>query len=109
MAYLLGGLFLLLLGAAILYSIAYWRLHAQHVEGVIIGIRRRGAYFHSDHVTVLYQPGKQDTAMIDRGMHNWEPVGGLLLLGAAFTTWGFVSRRARGAANHSKESRPYQV
>jgi Protein of unknown function (DUF3592) len=47
MAYVLGGLFLFLLGAAILYSIAYWRRHGQRVEGVIIGIRRRGAYFHS--------------------------------------------------------------
>jgi Protein of unknown function (DUF3592) len=67
-------------------------------------------YKVGDHVTVLYQPGKQDTAMIDRGVRNWEPVGAMLLLGAAFTTLGFVGLRARsGSANHTKESRQYEV
>jgi hypothetical protein len=52
---------------------------------------------------VMYQPCKQDTAMIDRGMRNWEPVGAMLLLGTAFTTLGFVSLRVRsGSATHSK-------
>jgi len=67
-------------------------------------------YTVGDHVPVMYQPGKQDTAMIDRGMRNWEPVGAMLLLGTAFTTLGFVSLRARsGSATHSKESRQYEV
>jgi hypothetical protein len=67
-------------------------------------------YKVGDQVAVRYQPGKQDTAMIDCGLRNWEPVGGLLLLGAAFMTLGFVSLRARsGSAEHSRESRQYQV
>jgi hypothetical protein len=55
-------------------------------------------YKVGDHVPVLYQPGKQDTAMIDRGIRNWEPVGFMLLLGTAFTTLGFVSVRARAGS-----------
>lgn len=59
-------------------------------------------YKVGDSVPVLYQPGKQDTAMIDRGIRNWEPVGAMLLLGTAFTTLGLVSLRARsGSANQS--------
>ena len=48
-------------------------------------------YKVGDHVPVLYKPGKQDTAMIDRGMRNWEVVGSMLLLGTVLTILGFVS------------------
>jgi hypothetical protein len=41
-----GGFFLLLIGAAILYTIASWRFRGLQVDGEIIGVRRRGPYFH---------------------------------------------------------------
>ncbi len=71
-------------------------------DGTVVHfLSRAGAnpspYKVGDHVTVLYQPGKQDTAMIDRGMRNWEPAGALLLLGMAFTALGFTSLRAGSA------------
>jgi hypothetical protein len=50
-------------------------------------------YKVGDRVTVLYQPGKQDTAMIDHGLGNWEPIAGLLLLGTVLTSLGIVSLR----------------
>jgi len=43
---LLGGLCLLLIGAAILNTLASWRLRGLQVDGEIIGVRRRGPYFH---------------------------------------------------------------
>lgn len=46
-AYVFGGLFLCLLGSAIFYTIAVWRLRGRQVEGEILGIRRRGGQFYS--------------------------------------------------------------
>jgi Protein of unknown function (DUF3592) len=66
-------------------------------------------YKIGDQVPVRYQPGKQDTAMIDRGLRNWEPVVGLLILGAAFTTLGFVSLRAQSGSANQRQARQYQV
>lgn len=43
---LFGGLFLLLIGGAILYNIAVWRFRGLQVDGEIVGVRRRGPYFH---------------------------------------------------------------
>src|ERR1017187_537590 len=45
--YLLGGLFLILIGLAVLYTLLYWRVRALHLEGEIIGVRQAGPYFHS--------------------------------------------------------------
>src|ERR1017187_1467190 len=45
--YLLGGLFLILIGLAVLYTLLYWRVRALHLEGEIIGVRQTGPYFHS--------------------------------------------------------------
>jgi hypothetical protein len=50
---LLGGLFLLLIGAAILYTLAIWRFRGMQVDGEIIGVRRRGPYFHGVYRYVL--------------------------------------------------------
>jgi hypothetical protein len=43
---LLGGLFLLLAGSAILHTLASWRFLGLQVVGEIIGVRQRGPYFH---------------------------------------------------------------
>jgi hypothetical protein len=45
--YLLGGLFLLFIGLAILYTLLYWRVRALDLEGEIIGVRQAGQYFHT--------------------------------------------------------------
>ena len=54
-------------------------------------------YKVGDRVSVLYQPGKQGTAMIDHGWSNWEPVAALLLLGTALLGAGFMSMRGNVA------------
>lgn len=41
-----GGLFLLLIGAAIFYTLATWRFRALQLNGETLGVRRRGPYFH---------------------------------------------------------------
>jgi predicted DCC family thiol-disulfide oxidoreductase YuxK len=50
---ILGGSFLLLIGAAILQPLAYWRFRGLQVEGEIIGVRRRGACYHGVYRYVL--------------------------------------------------------
>jgi hypothetical protein len=50
---LLGGLFLLLIGAAIFYTIAAWRFRGLQVKGEIVGVRRRGPYFYGVYRYVL--------------------------------------------------------
>jgi hypothetical protein len=50
-------------------------------------------YKVGDRVTVLYQPGKQGTAMIDHGLSNWEPVAGLLVLGMTLLSLGVMTAR----------------
>jgi hypothetical protein len=45
--YLLGGLFLIFIGLAVLYTLLYWRVRALQLEGEIIGVRQAGPYFHS--------------------------------------------------------------
>ncbi len=57
MAYALFGLLLILLGAAILYTIAQWALRGRRVEGEVLGIRRRGTQFHSVYRYALQQGG----------------------------------------------------
>ena len=47
MVFVLGGLFLILLGVAIFYTIAYWARRGQRVEGEVIGVRVRGGQYHS--------------------------------------------------------------
>jgi Protein of unknown function (DUF3592) len=60
-------------------------------------------YKVGDHVPVLYQPGEPESAMIDHGLRNWEPVVALLILGTVLTSLGFWTLRARlGAAEQSK-------
>ncbi len=54
-------------------------------------------YKVGDRVTVLYQPGKQGTAMIDHGLSNWEPVGALLVLGTTLLTLGRMALRGHVA------------
>jgi len=46
-AWLLAGLFLIVIGVAVLYSILDWRIRAQHLRGEIIGVRQRDRYFHN--------------------------------------------------------------
>jgi Protein of unknown function (DUF3592) len=45
--YVCGGLFLMLLGAAIFYTTAHWRRHGVRVEGTIVGVRRQGLQIHN--------------------------------------------------------------
>jgi hypothetical protein len=44
---LLGGLFLLLVGISLLFTLFYWRTRALTAEGEIIGVRQAGRYFHT--------------------------------------------------------------
>jgi hypothetical protein len=48
-----GGLFLLLIGAALLYTLATWRFRALQLDGETLGVRRRGPYFHGVYRYVL--------------------------------------------------------
>ena len=48
-----GGLILLLIGAAIFYTLATWRFRALQLDGEILGVRRRGPYFHGVYRYVL--------------------------------------------------------
>ena len=57
MAYVLFGLLLILLGAAILYTIAKWAFRGRKVEGEVLGVRRRGTQFHSVYRYALQQGG----------------------------------------------------
>jgi Protein of unknown function (DUF3592) len=50
---LYGGLFLLLVGAAILRTLASWRFCGLQVDGEIIGVRHRGPHFHGVYRYVL--------------------------------------------------------
>jgi Protein of unknown function (DUF3592) len=49
----LGGLFLLLIGAAIFYTLLAWRLRGLTVDGEIVGVRQRGPHFHGVYRYVL--------------------------------------------------------
>jgi hypothetical protein len=49
----LGGLFLLLTGAVLFYTLASWRFRGLQVDGEIIGVRRRGSYVHGVYRYVL--------------------------------------------------------
>jgi hypothetical protein len=40
-----GGLFLLLIGAAIIHTLASWRFRALQLDGETLGVRRPGALF----------------------------------------------------------------
>jgi hypothetical protein len=57
-----------------------------------------------DHVTVLYQPAKPETAMIDRGWRNWESILGLLLMGTVMTGLGFLTLRAHISSSEQSKS-----
>lgn len=57
LAYVLFGLFLLLLGLAIFYTIAKWARSGRQVEGEILGVRRRGAQFHNVYRYALLEGG----------------------------------------------------
>ncbi len=54
-------------------------------------------YRVGDAVTVLYAPGEQGRALIDRGVWNWLPSGILYLLGGAVFAAGLAALRSRGA------------
>ena len=66
-------------------------------------------YKVGDRVTVLYQPGKQDTAMIDHGLGNWEPVGGLLVLGTILLSLGVMALRNTVAVRQTEPVRRFSV
>jgi uncharacterized protein DUF3592 len=67
-------------------------------------------YKVGDHVAVLYQPGRQGSAMIDRGFRNWLPVAALLLLGTVFTSLGLLMLSSLyGSAKPSDAPRPYRA
>jgi len=61
-------------------------------------------YRVGDHVPVLYQPAKPETAVIDRGWRNWEPIVGLLLMGTVMTGLGFLTLRAHVSSSEQSKS-----
>jgi hypothetical protein len=67
MAYVLFGLLLILLGAAILYTIAQWAIRGRRVEGEVLGVRRRGAQFHSVYRYALQQGGWGQATSVQGG------------------------------------------
>jgi len=56
---------------------------------------RPSPYKVGDTVTVMYLAGKPSTAMIDRGLSNWEPLAGLSVMGLMLTGLGLVAMRSR--------------
>ena len=48
-------------------------------------------------VTVLYAPGEEAWAVVDRGLWNWLPSVILYLLGGAVFAGGLAGLRSRGA------------
>jgi hypothetical protein len=60
----LGGLFLILLGVAILYTIAYWARRGRRVEGEVIGVRRRNGQFHSVYRYALPEGGFHEATSV---------------------------------------------
>lgn len=46
-SWLLVGLFLMLVGVAVLYSILSWRMRGQRLVGELIGVREHDRYFHN--------------------------------------------------------------
>jgi len=105
-----GGLFLLLIGAAIFYTLATWRFRALQLNGETLGVRRRGPYFHGvyryvlpsgqaaqatsvqghtsprdfrsgRHVTIQVMPEKPDEAREQRAPWLWVLAVALLLGG----------------------------
>jgi Protein of unknown function (DUF3592) len=60
-----------------------------------------------DRVTVLYQPGKQGTAMIDYGLRNWEPVVALLVLGTILLSLGVMTLRGAVVVSQSRSARRF--
>lgn len=108
---LFGGLFLVLIGAAIFYTLASWRVRAMQVDGEIVGVRRRGSQFHGvysyllpsgesrratsvqganspqslqsgRHVTIQVMPDNPDEAREQHAPMLWTVAFGLLLSGA---------------------------
>jgi hypothetical protein len=60
----LGGLFLIVLGVAILYTIASWARRGRRVEGEVIGVRRRGGQFHSVYRYALPEGGFREATSV---------------------------------------------
>jgi hypothetical protein len=61
-------------------------------------------YKVGDKVPVLYHPGEQDSAMIDHGLGNWEPVVALLVLGT--TLFGVGLMAACGSLVAGSQTKP---
>ncbi|GAA3765489.1 DUF3592 domain-containing protein [Terriglobus aquaticus] len=51
------GLLLILIGVAVLYTIAQWACRGRKVDGVVVGVRRRGTQFYSVYRYALEEGG----------------------------------------------------